>query len=110
MSPAQLAQLPEAQRNAFTAMPAWLWATFGVATITALAASICLLLRRAWAVPLFAISLVAVLTQYGWVFGVYRILRTMPVEEAAGLPVAIIVIALLSLWLARFATKKGWLA
>lgn len=110
MGPEQLATLPEAQRNAFSTMPTWAWAAYGVGTIGALAAAICLLLRRAWAVPLYAISLVAVVAQFGWTFLGLKILDTMPAAEAVPFPAFIIALAILALWFAMFARKRGWIA
>ena len=109
MGPAQLAQLPAAQRDAFVSMPVWVWTSYGIATVGALAAAICLLLRRTWAMPLYTISLAAVVIQFGWTFAVARLHETLG-ADAAIFPAFIILMAAISLWFARFAGKRGLLA
>lgn len=110
MSAEQLAQLPKPQRDAFESMPNWAWIAYGIATVGGLAAAICLLLRRSWATPLYAISLVAVVAQFGWTFIGFKLLETVPVAEAVPFPALIVILAIASLWFSRFATKRGWLA
>jgi len=109
MSPQQLAALPEAQRNAFSIMPTWAWTAYGIATVGALAAAICLLLRRNWATPLYAISLIAVVAQFSWSFAGAKLHETVG-PEAAIFPAFIIAMGAVSLWFARFSGKCGWLA
>ncbi len=109
MGPAQLAQLPEAQREAFAMMPTWTWTAYGIATVGALAAAICLLLRRKWASPLYLISLIAVIAQFSWTFTVARILESEG-PAAAIFPAFIILMGALSLWFAQASSRKSWLA
>ena len=109
IGPERLAQLPEAQRNALSAMPAWNWLAYGVATIGALAAAISLLLRRTWAAPIYVVSLIAVAVQFSWSFAVARLHETIG-PSAAIFPAVIVLIGAFSVWFSHFATKRGWLA
>ena len=53
MTPEQLAQLPEAQRELTQAFPGWVWAVDGVAVVAGTLGSLLLLMRRRLALPLF---------------------------------------------------------
>jgi hypothetical protein len=68
MTAEQLAALPEGQRQLFNTMPDWVTAAYGIATWGGLLAAILLLMRKRWATAMFAVSLVALLVQFGWSF------------------------------------------
>lgn len=87
------------------AMPAWVTGAYAIAVFGGTFGAVGLLLRKAWAVPLFALSLVAVIAQWGY------ILIAMEMEPAGlVLPVLILLIAAYLLWAAISAKNKGWLA
>lgn len=87
------------------AMPAWVTGAYAIAVFGGTFGAVGLLLRKAWAVPLFALSLVAVIAQWGY------ILIAMDMEPAGlVLPVLILLIAAYLLWAAISAKNKGWLA
>lgn len=109
MGPAELAQLPAAQRDMITTLPAWLTALYAIAVWSALAGAICLLLRLKFAPTAYAASLVAVMAQFGWILSMTPIIRTMGFAEAAGFPIFIAVAGAASLWFARRAWLRGWL-
>lgn len=52
-----LAGLPQVQRDFFHQFPIWAHITWAIGVIGAVLGSVLLLLRRAWAVPVFAASL-----------------------------------------------------
>jgi hypothetical protein len=108
MTADQLAALPEGQRQLFTSMPVWVTSAYAVATWGGLLAAILLLMRRRLATALFAISLIAVLVQFGWSFLIADAARVIG-PSAYGLPAFIIVAAILLLWFSSFAAKRGWL-
>ena len=89
-------------------MPSWMWWVYGVAVWSGLFGSVSLLLRRGWAQPLYAISLIAVVVQFGYSFLVQHIHVKMG-PQAAIFPAFIILIAAVQLWLATSAKKKAWL-
>lgn len=109
MSPADMAALPAAQRDAWLAMPSWQYAVYAIAVWIGLAGGIALLLRRRIARSLFVISLIAIIVQFGWTFTQTPILRTMSFGEAAGFPIIIAVIGVVLVWFSGLAINRGWL-
>lgn len=109
MDGADLAALPRVQADAFGAMASWQWSVFAVAVWSGLIGAVGLLLRRRWAMWPLLVSLIFALIQYAYTFLGTRILETMPVGEALGLPITVAVIGLALLWFARSAARRGWL-
>ena len=109
MSPETLAAMPAAQREVVEATPSWLDAAFGVAVASGVLGAVGLLLRGRWAVPMFALSLAAVLVQ---VLAGYLVTPAWAASGAAGLvlPALLIAIAIALLGYARAAARRGWLA
>jgi hypothetical protein len=108
MDAAALAQLPAAERDIWTAMPAWVVGAFAVAVWVGLTGAVGLLLRRRWARPAFAVSLVAVIVQFGWTFLATPALSTIG-TSAAAFPALILLAAAVLLWFAGLAARRGWL-
>ena len=108
MTADQLAAMPEGQRELWASMPAWVTAAYAIAVWGGLLGAIALLLRRGWALPLFAISLLAVLVQFGWSFLIAGAAEKVG-SSAYALPAAIIVIGALLVWFASTASRRGWL-
>ena len=81
---------------------------YALATWGGLLGGIALLLRRRLALALFVISLIAVIIQFGWVFGATDIL-TVKGAWTAIFPLFILAIALFQIWFANNAAKRGWL-
>jgi hypothetical protein len=107
---AALAQMSPAQRELYEARPVWIFAMYAVAVVSGIAGALALVLRKAWAVPALALSLVAVVIQFGYVvFGLQAIER-VGVAEAVTLPIIVFVAGTLVLWLAMTATGAGWIA
>ena len=111
VTPEMLEAMPEADRAAaeasmaqLAATPSWVTGAFAVATFGGLLGSIFLLMKKNMAVPLFAVSLIALLIQDAYVLFLS--------ETSAGglpiLPIAVLVIAAFLLWLAMKARKDGW--
>jgi fucose permease len=66
-------------------------------------------LRFAWAVPAFAVSLVAVVIQFGYlIFGMQMVQR---LGAAASLPFPLVIfsIGVLLLWIAIHPRNNGWI-
>lgn len=64
----ELAKTDPYTADAFRQMPTWAWAAYAVAVWVGTAGAIALLMRRKVAWGLFAISLAAVIVQFGWSF------------------------------------------
>lgn len=109
MSDADMARLPAAQQEIWRLMPTWATSAYAVAVWAGLLGAIALLLRKAWAWPLFLVSLLAALAQFGWTFLGSPILRRMSLAEALPFPAAIILIALFLVWFAGHARRRGWI-
>jgi len=108
MDEARLAALAEADRQVYLATPPWVNLAFAFAVIAGVLGAVCLLLRRRWAVPMFAVSLLALLVQFA---GAYLATPAWKTYGAAGLamPVLLLVISLALLAYARRCRARGWL-
>lgn len=94
----QISTPPEAMGDpvtarAFGAMPGWVWGAYAVAVASGLLGSILLLRRHRLAWVLFALSLVAVVIQFGWTILGFRLLDYKG-PEAMIFPAVIALIAL----------------
>ena len=108
MDSAALAQMPAAERDIWAAMPGWVVGAFAVAVWSGLLGAVGLLLRRGWARLAFAVSLLAVIVQFGWTFLATPIMSTIG-TSAAAFPAFILLMAAVLLWFAGLAAKRGWL-
>lgn len=104
-SPEALAALPEAERALYTDTPGWVTSAYAIAVW---GGSLGLLLRQAWAVPVFVISLVAILVQMGHALFMSALLEVQG-AAAAILPLLIVVIAAYLVWFSRSAAQRGWI-
>lgn len=93
MTPEQLAQLPAAQRE------------IQAGTLGALM----LLLRRKAALPLFWLSLLAVVVLFGYCLFPGRMLEVLGAAQSLPMPVLVTVIAIVQVWFARRARARGWI-
>jgi hypothetical protein len=82
---------------------------FGIATWGALAAGIALLLRRAVAVILAAVSLVATVVMFGWMFAATDIIAAKGLWTSY-FPAVIVFVGIFTLWFANRAKARGWIA
>jgi hypothetical protein len=108
LTPEAVATMPAEQRQVHEATPGWLNIAFAVAVFGGVAGALGLLLKKRWSVTFFLISLLALLVQ---VVGAYAVTPVWQAYGLAGLgmPVLLVVIALL-LWVyARKGTIRGWL-
>lgn len=90
------------------AVPAWVTGAYAISVFAGTFGSVGLLLRRAWAVPLFFLSLAAVLVQMSYLLG-YMVFGTGPGAAGLVLPVVILVIAAYLLWASLSARRRGLL-
>jgi hypothetical protein len=102
------AALSEAQRSLIRSTPAWVTGAYATAVFAGLAGAVSLLLKRRWAASLFILSLAAAVVQFGWVFTAGRAAELLG-PSAAIFPVAIILVGVALVWLARRADRNGWL-
>jgi hypothetical protein len=107
---ASLAQLSEAQRQLYAARPQWLFVVYGVAIFSGLAGALGLLLRKAWAVTLLAVSLVAVIVQFGYTIFGMKAVQVLGAAAALPFPIVILLIGIALLWFASRARRSRWIA
>jgi len=89
--------------------PAWGMYVYGIAVFGGVLASILLLMKKKLSVPIFLISLVAILIQMGyWIFGMNAIDAFGP--EAIVMPLIVIAIAIFLYFYSKGAKMKGWLS
>jgi hypothetical protein len=108
MTAADMAQLPVAQQDIWKMTPSWVTAAYALAVWIGLAASIALLLRFKIARSLYAVSLIAVVAQFGWTFVATPILETIG-PSAAIFPAFIIAVGAMAVWFSGKAIGNGWL-
>lgn len=108
MSAETLAAMPEEQQALFESVPAWITVVFGIAVITGTLGSIALLLKKAWAVPLFLISLITILIQM--LHGLFLTDMTKVMGTPAIVTTfMVIIIAIFLYWYAKKCEKRAWI-
>jgi hypothetical protein len=102
------ASLPVDRRAAYDAQPAWVIGAMAVSVWAGALGSAMLVGRKKWAVPLLAVSLVAVLV---WLAGLLLVRDLRENMSANDLIVALVVTALTwtIYWFARHSSQRGWL-
>ena len=108
MGPEALAAMSEAERALYSDIPAWVTSAYAIAVFGGTVACVALLIRNAWAVPAFVVSLIAILVQTG-----YGLFMTAMIEVQGGtsaiLSILLIVIAVYLVWFSSSAKKKNWI-
>lgn len=102
----ELAKTDPDTARAFAQMPEWAWSAYAIGVWVGTLAAVALLLRRRIAVPLYAVSLIAVLAQFGWSFFGSDIIASKGIGAAA-FPLFIIAVAVFSLWFAYNKARQG---
>lgn len=103
-----LAALPEAERNLYGQYPLWTEIVFAIAVLGGTLGSIGLLMRKAWAKPLFWVSLVAIVIQMShnlFLTDAMDVYGTM----AALMPTLVVAIGIFMVWLSNKGVNLGWL-
>lgn len=109
LSPEDMAALPEDQRMYMEHMPQSDYIAYGAATIAGLIGSFALLLRRAWAQVVLALSLLAILVNF---YDTYSLASQLGIwsSEWMFMPALVIGIGTLLLILAITGRRKNWLS
>lgn len=108
MSDADIAALPQIQRDLWVSMPIWAWAAYAIGVGVGTLGAIGLLLRKWWAPLAFALSLIAVLVQFSYPFLFAQ--QAQADMAMLALPIFIVVMAIIQWQLSRAWQRKGWLA
>ena len=109
MTPEALEGFTDAQQEFFNSTPMWATSAYAIAVNAGVLASLFLLLRKAWAVPLFMLSLLGILVQD---FNAFVLANGLEVWGSNGiiLPAVVVVIGVALVMYSRTAKEKGWLA
>ena len=108
MSDETRAQLPELERTMYANIPSWYMIAFGLAVFAGTLGCVSLLLRKKWALILFALSFIAILAQQVYMFVLSDIGKHMSAGQLS-MTLSIPVAGLFLIWFARKKTAKGWL-
>jgi hypothetical protein len=108
-APEALAKLPEAQQEFLTTTPLWATAAFAIAVNAGVLGSLFLLLRKTWAVPMFVLSLVAIVVQDVDAYLMRDAFGVLGISSLI-VPSMVFVIAVLLLLYSRAAKAKRWLS
>ena len=108
-SPTMFAGLSEAQLAVYESMPSWVTGAFAIAVFGGTLACVGLVVKKAWCVPVFLVSLVAIIVQFGyWLFGTDSI--AVMGNEVFLMPALVTAVAVFLVWYSRGAKAKGWLS
>lgn len=108
MDYAELAKSDPYTARMMATMPGWLWGVYGVAVGAGTLGAVMLLARRAVAAALFALSLVAVLVQFGHALGLTDLIAVKG-WSAAAFPAFIMLMGAIQYGYARAQVGKGGL-
>lgn len=108
LSPEDLAALPEAQQALYAARPTWAVAATAIAVFGGALGSVGLLLRRKWAFPVLALSLLGILVQD---FGLFVLAdgASLAGPVAVVLQAVVLVVGIGLVLLSRRGIARGWL-
>lgn len=108
MSDAGIDAMPADQRHLYRDMPRWVNVVFAGEVFGGALGSVGLLLRRKWALPLFAVSLLGVLGQTTYIWILSDAISVMG-AFAVGAPMMSIVIGAGMIGVTKSARARGWL-
>jgi hypothetical protein len=109
MTPEALAKLTEAQQDLITSTPAWANAAWAIAVNAGAFGSLLLLLRKSWAIPMFLLSLIAVVVQDFEAFVLRDAYGVLGINSLI-IPSMVFVIAIALYVYARHTRNRGWLS
>lgn len=109
MSDEIIAALPEAERTLYENVPAWVTGAFAIAVFGGALGCILLLLRKKLATSVLIISLIGIIAQMIYNFGMSK---AAEVYGPGGMimPAMVVLIGVFLVWYAKQATAKGWMS
>ena len=109
MSDEIIAALPEVERALYDNVPAWVTGVFAIAVFGGALGCILLLLKKKLATPVLIISLIGIIAQMIYNFGMSK---AAEVYGPGGMimPAMVVLIGVFLVWYAKQATAKGWLS
>ena len=109
-TPESLSQVYSGDELEFlTSIPAWARSANAIAVTAGALGCVLLLLRKAWAVPIFVLSLAGIVVQDIHAFVIANGIEVWG-AGAIVLPIVVLVIAIGLIFYARMAKDKGWIS
>ena len=100
--------MPENQQHLYQNMPQWVNLAFAAEVFGGVLGSLGLLLRKNWALPLFYISILGVLSQTFYIYFLSGAISTMG-APAIVMPLVTIGVGIVMILHTRSSIRKGWL-
>ena len=97
------------QRALYAALPGWYNIVYAVAVGAGFLGAIALYVRSALALPLFVLSLAAIVIQFGWLFTQTDIIAHRGAATTMPFPLFIAAVAASEIWLSAHALRRGWI-
>jgi len=109
LSPDDVAKLSAAQQTLYAARAGWAVAATAIAVLGGALGCVGLLMRRKWALPVLALSLIGIVVQD---FGLFVLVDGAALAGSVAVVMQAIVLAIgiALVWLARKGIARGWLA
>ncbi|RDE05508.1 hypothetical protein [Sphingomonas aracearum] len=95
-------------RAVHASLPVWYNQVYAATVGFSAAGGIALLALRRSATLFFAVSLLAVAVQFGWLFATTDIVAHKGAAVVLPFPILIVAVGLFALWFARRARRRGW--
>jgi hypothetical protein len=108
MSDADVAALPQVQRDLWVSMPGWAWAAYAIGVGVGTLGSVGLIMRKWWSPLAYSLSLIAIIIQFSYPFLIAQGAQTD--IGMLAFPIFIVVMAIIQWQLSRAWQRKGWLA
>jgi len=102
----ELAKTDPVTADAFARMPGWAWGAYALAVGAGLIGAILLLARKALAAPLFLLSLIAVIVQFGYTFLDTNLIAQKGAAATVPFPAFIVAVAVAQLLYSRSQVAK----
>ena len=108
MTPEIIAALPEAEQALYENVPVWVTGAFAIAVFGGALGCILLLLKKKLATPVLIISLIGIIAQMIYNFGINK---AVDIYGPGGMvmPAMVVLIGIFLVWYSKQATAKGWL-
>ena len=108
-TPEMIAAMPLPERELYEAYPFWTQITYGIGTIGGILGSIALVMKKAWAVPIFLASFIAVMINMPFGMFATNSIEIMGVFGGIVFPVIIMAIAAFLWYYSKKAKDNNWL-
>ena len=99
----------EAEYEYLSTIPTWVTSAYAIAVTTGVLGCVLLLLRKAWAVPAFIVSLVAIAAQDTYSFFLSDAVEVFGAGVIV-IPTVVLVIAIGLVFYSRSAKDRGWIS